>query len=215
MENDTEFSSNPATTSVGFVHPSISDFFKDRKQGKINAGVDAPAIGVHVEEAALSTTKTCLDLVVEDALLDRMDQAVSLRPYAEHLEDLDQTRIDETNKIEIGSTLVKILRDDEIISTWSRERDCLWFRPTTASRILPWVLESSVLAKIPDDTATWLKSSEISPIELFELAVRFSATRWLEPGGENWNIKAVSRDVAVYLQMKSTVAFPASSKHLH
>ncbi|SMR50761.1 unnamed protein product [Zymoseptoria tritici ST99CH_1E4] len=203
VENDTEFSSNPATTSVGFVHPSISDFFKDRKQGKINAGVDAPAIGVHVEEAALSTTKTCLDLVVEDALLDRMDQAVSLRPYAEHLEDLDQTRIDETNKIEIGSTLVKILRDDEIISTWSRERDCLWFRPTTASRILPWVLESSVLAKIPDDTATWLKSSEISPIELFELAVRFSATRWLEPGGENWNIKAVSRDVAVYLQMKN------------
>ncbi|SMQ49778.1 unnamed protein product [Zymoseptoria tritici ST99CH_3D7] len=50
---------------------------------------------------------------------------------------------------------------------------------------------------------TWLKSSEISPIELFELAVRFSATRWLEPGGENWNIKAVSRDVAVYLQMKN------------
>ncbi|SMY23467.1 unnamed protein product [Zymoseptoria tritici ST99CH_1A5] len=80
VENDTEFSSNPATTSVGFVHASISDFFKDRKQGNINAGVDAPAIGVHVEEAALSITKTCLDLVVEDALLDRMDQAVSLRP---------------------------------------------------------------------------------------------------------------------------------------
>jgi hypothetical protein len=57
VENDTEFSSNPKTTTVSFVHASISDFFRDPKQGKVSAGGEAPTVGVAVSEAALVSRK--------------------------------------------------------------------------------------------------------------------------------------------------------------
>ncbi|KXL42795.1 MAG: hypothetical protein FE78DRAFT_34124 [Acidomyces sp. 'richmondensis'] len=82
VENETIFDSNPSTTQVTFVHASISDFFRDPKQGKISAGACYPAIGVYLYEGQVKLAKVCMNLLVDASLLARMKDAVSLHTYA-------------------------------------------------------------------------------------------------------------------------------------
>lgn len=218
VDNETEFSSNPTTTSVSFVHASISDFFRDPKQGKVSAGEDAPAIGVAMPEAALSVTKICLDVLIDDSLLRRMEQAVSLRTYAtcwlEHLEDLDYEKIGPEDRTSIGMSIVSLLRDEKLIPRWSWCRDCIWFDAKVASTILPWLSDLALRTNLPDDTTSWLESIQVNPIVLFEPLMRFSAIRWLQPNGWEWNIDKVSKMIWIHLQIKGRVSSSSYFRHV-
>ena len=185
VENETDFKSNLSSTTLSFSHASISDFFRDPKQGKVIAsGGDHPPIGVDLTEARVNIAKTCIDLLVDEGLLTRMKDAVSLRPYAsnfwkEHLDDLTGNDISEQDRIDIGTRLSRMMQEQSILDSWIGDRNYLFFTADTAKSILEWITDDMVLARLSEDTVTWIRSVIPNSVVLFEHATKGIAENWL------------------------------------
>ena len=187
VENETDFDSNPSTTTVTFSHASISDFFRDPDQGKVTVGEDHPYIGVELKEARFRLAKTCIDLLVDESLLARRKGAVSLRPYAsknweKHLDDINPEVTDSKERANMGCTLASMMHDEQLIENWLGTRNYLFFRADAAKSILRWIQRDEVLKVLPEDRRSWVYSIQANPIELFEPAMKLTAKHWLLPG---------------------------------
>jgi len=207
VENATVFDSNSSTTQVAFSHASISDFFRDAKQGKVSAGAEYPAIGVNLFEAQVKIAKLCINLLVDDNLLTRMKDAVSLRTYAGqnwdlHLGDLDFTKVDSTDKVSLALQIGNMLTDQKLLSVWSGSKSMFWFKAEKADLLLRLLKDSDVQNKLPETTIALMQTAQANHIEIFDPAIKYSIARWLVPEGVQWNYMIVMKVVYAYLKRK-------------
>ena len=188
LDFPSQFDSNPKTTTVNFSHASISDFFRDSKQGKVKAaGEDCPEIGVNLADAQVNIVRLCTDIIVEETLRDRMKDAVSLAGYAgnnwaEHLQQASYQAANDEDKLKIGTNIARMMHDNEIYPTWAGFRNQLYFAESFAKPMLPWLKSAEVTGAFGADTIAWLETiGETNALDIFEPVLRFSAQRWLLP----------------------------------
>ena len=193
VENETNFDSNPSTTTLSFAHASISDFFRDPKQGTVTAtDEEYPAVGFNVQEAHLSIAKTCLDLVVDyRSLLNRMKEAVSLWSYAanywyEHLTEVHRGNLDDEVKMSIGISIGRMMEEDLLLPNWVGRRGYSFFTVEVAKSLLSWVTDDNILERLPQNSCALIRSVLTKPIELFEPAHKCISARWLVPAGNEY-----------------------------
>lgn len=184
VENETDFDSNPTTTTISFSHASISDFFRDPKQGKVKADGDHPYVGVDLKESRLKIAQTCVDLLVDDSLLTRMKDAISLQPYAannwkEHLDDVDLSDVSSQDRVRTGTSIARMLHEQPLLENWIGARNYLFYCPDAAKSLLNWITDDATLENLTEDTGSWIKSVLQSPIEVFEPAIKNTAERYL------------------------------------
>jgi tetratricopeptide (TPR) repeat protein len=199
LDFPSQFDSNPKTTTVSFSHASISDFFRDPKQGKVRAtGDDCPEVGVNLEEAQVQIVRVCTDIIVDKKLRDRMKEAVSLASYAgknwaEHLEQAEFKRATDEDKLAIGTNVARMMCDKELFPEWAGYRTYLYFTDDFAKPLLPWLRESILSGRLDSDISTQLRSiNEDNALDIFEPVLRFSAQRWLAPViGVEYSVKVV------------------------
>lgn len=192
IDNETNFDSNPSTTMLSFAHSSISDFFRDPKQGKVTAtDGEHPSVGFSLEEAHLTMAKTCLDILVDLSLLNRMKDAVSLHLYAanywkEHLTEVDRKGIDEEERLNIGISIARMMQETPLLRYWVWSRGRTFFTSEAAKSLLNWMSDDNVLERLPQDSSTWIKSVLANTVELFEPAMKYISERWLVPAGYDY-----------------------------
>lgn len=199
LDFPSQFDSNPKTTTVSFSHASISDFFRDPKQGKVRAtGDDCPEVGVNLAEAQIQIVRVCTDIIVDKDLRDRMKEAVSLANYAgnnwaEHLEQADYKCAMDEDKLVIGTNVARMMGDKELFPQWAGYRTYIYFTNEFAKPMLPWLKTSILSGKLDDEISTQLNSiSDDNALEIFEPVLRFSAQRWLAPTtGAEYAVKVV------------------------
>lgn len=199
LDFPSQFDSNPKTTTVSFSHASISDFFRDPKQGKVKAKDDeCPEVGVNLAEAQIQIVRICTDIIVDGELRDRMKEAVSLANYAgnnwaEHLQQAEFKRATDEDKHAIGINVARMICDEELFPQWAGYRNYLYFSDNFAKPMLPWIKESISSGKLEDGISTQLSCiSEENALDMFELALRFAAQRWLAPKvGAEYYVKVV------------------------
>ena len=125
LDFPSQFDSNPETTTVNFSHASISDFFRDPKQGKVRAtGDDCSEVGVNLPEAQIQIVRVCTDIMVDKDLRDRMKEAVSLTSYAgkiwaEHLQQANFERTVDEDKLVIGTNVARMMSDKKLFPEWA------------------------------------------------------------------------------------------------
>ena len=188
LDFPSQFDSNPKTTTVSFSHASISDFFRDPKQGKVRATVDdCPEVGVNLEEAQIQIVRVCTDIIVDKDLRDRMKEAVSLASYAgknwaEHLQQADFKRAMDEEKLAIGTNIARMMCDKEIFPEWAGYRTYLYFKESFAKPMLPWLGETILSGTLDGEATTQLGTiSEDNALDIFEPVLRFYAQCWLAP----------------------------------
>jgi hypothetical protein len=118
VENDTNFDSDPATTTVTFCHASIGDFFRNESETKAVAEEDCPAIGFDYHKSKVSVLKTYLTVLRSEPESDVFMRAEKLWVliYVYWQQALDQVDISMTStndKIFIGTALVGIFSDKQ------------------------------------------------------------------------------------------------------
>jgi hypothetical protein len=118
VENDTNFDSDPATTTVTFCHASIGDFFRNESETKAIAEEDCPAIGFDYHKSKVSVLKTNLTILRSEPNSDIFKRAEKLMPlvrthwqHALYLVDISITSTED--KIFIGTALVRIFSDKQ------------------------------------------------------------------------------------------------------
>ena len=210
VDNETDFESNLKTTTVSFSHASISDFLRDPKEGKITAsGEDHPAVGVDSAEAKFQIARTCLDLLIGKAESKiNLPGIFQLRAYAavqwaDHLGDLDITRLEQDQLALVGVDLARLLMEDPIIHIWCGAiGDNLWYSASRAIKLMAFLTSEEVRAGLSSESATWIKSVEHNPIELFEPAVKYHLERWIWLPPPEWNAAICARTIYIYLRRK-------------
>ena len=201
LDFPSQFDSNPKTTTISFSHASISDFFRDPKQGKVKAaGEDCPEIGVNLEEAQISIVRICTDIIVDDTLRDRMKDAVSLAGYAgsnwaEHLQQASYKAASTEDKLHIGVNVARMMHDNDIYPSWAGFRNYLYFAEGFAKPMLPWIKSQELAAALAPETAAWLDNIDKANIlDIFEPVLKFCAQRWLLPKiGAEYRVEVVPR----------------------
>ncbi|BCS12767.1 NACHT and TPR domain protein [Aspergillus luchuensis] len=189
FELETDFNSNPETTEVTFRHASVGDFFRDENENKLSAGPDYVAIGVDIVESRISTLKACLQLVCNS------NECPNLRNYAlgwwySHAKAVIPHihRIGETDRQEIGSLLLKTLRDESVLEAWIslRDADNFWSLETLIpfSKLLD---DKQFVDSLLVDIRDWVLSSIQEPARLLVPAAECIAKKWLQ--GYQWDAR--------------------------
>lgn len=204
VENETDFESNPNTTTVSFSHASISDFFRVVDQGKVQAhGGDFPHIGVSLKEAQVKVAKTCIGLFVDKALWEKAEQDVNLREYStqfwkEHLDDVDRASISTKDKIKIANIMARMVRDEEIMPDWNAEWTVHTYTTECARSMLSWITDDDVFHQFEEDAAAYFDSLRSNPIVLFEPVMMLLSRGWLLPNEAELNSSGCLQMVAGY-----------------
>ena len=199
LDFPSQFDSNPKTTTVSFSHASISDFFRDPKQGKVRAtGDDCPEVGVNLVEAQIQMVRVCTDIIVDGNLRDRMKEAVSLANYAgnnwaEHLEQADFKRATDEGKLAIGMNIARMMCDKSLFSQWTDYRGFNYYSDNFAKPMVPWLRESILSGELDSEISKQLSGiNEDNALDIFEPAIRFEAQLWLAPTVDtNYSVKVV------------------------
>lgn len=192
VENETDFSSNPSTTTVAFSHSSISDFFRDPKEGKVTAvGADCPPVGVHLGQARFSIACTCIDLIADSELPHRVQDTATLRLYAatywkQHLDEIDDS-LGPDGKVQVGLQIANMMRDEYSLEHWCKASTYLFYKEDVAEQLLAWINNPRVLEKLSEESSSWYHSVQKTPLELFDPAMRYVSNRWLNPEGSAWS----------------------------
>ncbi|KAK4548205.1 hypothetical protein LTR36_010074 [Oleoguttula mirabilis] len=209
VENETDFDSNPAKTTVTFSHASISDFFRDPKHGKVVCkGDDHPAVGVDLASARIQVTRTCLDLMVDISLYPRMIGSVSLLEYAsqnwkEHLEDLRIANLDLATRSFVATMVARMLQEDSLLQNMDVTRPYTFFTEDCARLLASYLTDADIIATLPAETASWVHSTAAAPLELFEPAMRYFAKKWLLPDySSGWNMIVCATQIWAYMQRR-------------
>jgi tetratricopeptide (TPR) repeat protein len=199
LDFPSQFDSNPRTTTVSFSHASISDFFRDPKQGKVRAaGDEFPEVGVNLAEAQIQIVRICTNIIVDKDLRDRMKDAVSLAGYAgqnwaEHLEQADIKHATDEDRLAIGTNIARMMCDKGLFPQWAGYRNYLYFTESFAKPLLTWLKESILSGELDGEISSQLSLiNEDNALDIFEPVLRFSAQRWLAPiTGLEYAVKVV------------------------
>lgn len=198
VENQTDFDSHLATTTVAFSHASISDFFRNPSQGKVKAsGEDHPLVGVNLDEAHLQLAKTCIDLVVDQTVEQRVKEAASLVRFAaanwiEHLQQVDLAKVDPDVRVHIALNVLKMLQDPVVILKYASPRNWRFYTKDHTSLLQKWLTDDAVKEELPAEASTWLDAiGDAASLDLFQPTMKQIAVRWLHPGHKDfWHVQA-------------------------
>jgi hypothetical protein len=118
VENETNFDSDPVTTTVTFCHASIGDFFRNETETKAIAEENCPAIGLEFDQSKVSVLKTYFTVLCSEPSSEIWRRAEKLLPLIRShwmgaLAAVDITKTSTEDKIFIGTSLVQILSDDQ------------------------------------------------------------------------------------------------------
>lgn len=187
VENDTDFDSNPLSTTVAFCHASLGDFFRDKNEGKARSGDEEPEIGVNIVEAKVGVLKTCLSLICDPELSNKIKDSPSMLLYSQlnwhtHLTEMAEVLndVDPADKRDVGNLLLKMLHDEAIVPTWSGQRNCEFFTSENLQPIRAVLEHAEVLDALSDVDRQWVESTKSNPAELFLPTARVFATKWLQ-----------------------------------
>ncbi|KAL9108787.1 MAG: hypothetical protein Q9227_006444 [Pyrenula ochraceoflavens] len=205
VENETNFNSNPDTTTISFTHDSLFHFFRDRTEGTVTApGDNHPAVGVDLAEAQREVAKACINMIVRPT-----KENDRLLPYAkdywnEHLADVQPNLFELSDKIAIGKALANMLQDSALMEVWCGAKSHAYFKPKDAEVLLLWLNDQDVLNASSWITFFWIQAMRWNPIELFEPTMRFHAKKWLTPVfNTTWNESNLMRTIFHYRKRKT------------
>ncbi|KAJ4352389.1 uncharacterized protein N0V89_007737 [Didymosphaeria variabile] len=119
---ESAYDSKYETTSVGFAHSSIMEYFL-KGEGKFAARKTCPKIGVVYAEAQLYILKTCLEVFLTPGQGDKKKLANTLKNYSRdhwygHLECSIWQNFDATDQIELLSMLYSFLNKPDALRGW-------------------------------------------------------------------------------------------------
>ncbi|KAK6437297.1 hypothetical protein LTR95_006512 [Oleoguttula sp. CCFEE 5521] len=207
LDYPTEFDSNPRTTTVSFSHASISDFFRNPKHGKV-AQAECPPIGVDFELAKIVMVKTSLALIVDETLVARMKDSVSLRPYGalqwlDYVKQADRNVATPEEQLEIGKNMADVLHDPKHHPTWTGLRGWNLWREDLSAATIPWLKHSEVINSTTAERADWIRALESEKsLEAFAPALKYMSERWLAPGTLWWSHTVVPKIIFVWRTRK-------------
>lgn len=194
VENETDFNSNPNTTTVEFCHSSISNFFRNPEQGKVKAiGAECPLLGVDLREARFAVAYTCVDLIANCGEPDEMQEDGVLRIYAasywkQHLDEIDAV-LEPVQKVDIGLRIARMMRDQSSLEYWCKESKNSFFSAKIAEQILLWICVPEVLEKLSNEARSWYLFIKDRPLELFDAAIKCVYDTWMDPEILNLDMK--------------------------
>ncbi|OQO02620.1 hypothetical protein B0A48_12148 [Cryoendolithus antarcticus] len=207
LDYPTEFDSNPRTTTVSFSHASISDFFRNPKHGKVSQP-ECPPVGVDFELAKIVMVKTSLALIVNETLVARMKDSVSLRPYGalqwlEYVRQADRKVATPEEQLEIGKNMADVLHDPKHHPTWTGLRGWNLWREDLAGPLIPWLKHAEVIDSTTTERAEWIRALEPEKsLEVFGPAMKYMSERWLAPGTLWWSHTVVPKIIYVWRTRK-------------
>ena len=191
VENETPLESKSSTTTVAFCHASIGDFFRDvTKRGgnrKISSGPKYPAIGVDIIEAKVGILKECLNLICNyDARAKKIPDCYVFYDYVSkswltHLKEAAEIleKVGAAHLQEIGTLLVKMLRDETIISNWAGEIIRTFFTIGNLNLLKKWLEYPELYEALALKDRQWIKEIQANEAEIFRPSARVYAIRWL------------------------------------
>jgi tetratricopeptide (TPR) repeat protein len=187
VENETYFESNPHTTTVAFCHASIGDFFREVNNGKVSAGPEEPAIGVNIVEAKVGVLKECLSFICNyHEMVKKIPDCRNLGDYVNcswytHLKEAAEIldKVSTTHRQEIGTLLVKMLREEAIMMTWARVRRCAFFTSDTLKALKIWLECPELLEVLGSEDRLWIERIQANQSEIFRPCAKFYASKWL------------------------------------
>ena len=173
--------SDPAATVVHLAHASIGDFFR-RDAGGITAGV-----GVDIKKARISTVQTCLSFWSDEKIWKKWESS-TLANYAAsywplHLNTIDLSTLSTIQKSEIGTHLIRTMRDEDLLQRWcakSSQTTEQWACSDTYSSLaVKWFEDEDVLSGSNDDDLKWIASLRSNVDVVGNMTIVF-ATQWLK-----------------------------------
>jgi len=180
----------------------FEEFFK-RKLGKRGAtiDVDPDPNRNHVKIILSCLTAICGEQ--KDEILPLIGYAFYWLPY--HLAKVDLALTEPGPKSDIGSLLIKLFVEEEIINRWwTRER--MWMRYSWlyaddhVKAVLNWFKDSAVVKGLPEDKREWVNglTSNSKPAEdLLKPTTVIMARRWLQ--SETWSVTDMLPWVIVFI----------------
>jgi hypothetical protein len=186
MMNATFFSA-PTTTTVGFAHDIVSEYF-EQGLGKFSADQTKAPLGVTSHEAHSTLLRTCLEVYVNAGDTSQVKSSKSLQNYAshrwfDHMEALSDEEDEHSNDkstpdhSELVCLLYHFLVDESIVREWCYDIPLDFFTPdkavSIATLIGAWTRGCS--GSFPDGLKSWLENCTARPAEVFRPVARANA----------------------------------------
>lgn len=191
VESETPLESKSYTTTVAFCHASIGDFFRDvtNRGGdrKISSGPEYPAIGVDIVKAKVGVLNECLNLICNhDARAEKVRDCYVFYDYVSkswftHLKEAAEIleKVDAAHRQEIGTLLIKMLRDETIVSKWAGEINRTFFNIDNMNLLLQWLQCPELYEVLALKDRQWMKEIQANKAEIFRPSARVYAFKWL------------------------------------
>ncbi|KAH0543160.1 hypothetical protein FGG08_002505 [Glutinoglossum americanum] len=213
-ENATDFHSNPSTTEVTLCHASIGDFFRDEAQGKVSVGDGHPMIGVNFNEAKISVLKTCLELLCDKKLMEKIKGSPSLLPYAaknwqHHLRAVDPSKASRADCREIAGLLANMFRSESFMEAWAGEIPPIFFCVDNIEMVRRWLDYKDIRDGLPPGDREWIQSTVDTPADTFLPLARYVAQRWLQD--QWWIAQICCRMVYFFINLQKGTPLSASA----
>lgn len=202
IENETNFNSNPDTTTISFTHDSIFQFFRDSTDGEVVvAGDNHPGVGVDLSEARREIAKACVVMLVDGTVLAQVKGSNRLLPYAtrhwnEHLADINPDAYEREDKVTIGKAIARMMQEESLMEKWTPVKGAAHFTSENAKDLFKWFEDQDVLSALDRGTHSWIAKIRLIPLDLFRPTMEFFAKEWLTPvDSACWHEGAVMRAI--------------------
>ncbi|KAF2794942.1 NACHT and TPR domain protein [Melanomma pulvis-pyrius CBS 109.77] len=204
VENDTNFDSDPATTEVTFCHASIGDFFRKESETKAIAGEDCPSIGLEYHDSKVSVLKTCLEVLCSKPSSDTWTRAAKLLPFIRSfwipiLDTVDVAKTSTNDKIFIGTAIVKVLSDAQILLNVVGDLKQEQFCQENVDLFEKWVTDSEIFKALPKENQDWVQSTSQNRAELVLPYAKYVAEQWLR--GLSTDAKVFAAIIYAYISL--------------
>jgi hypothetical protein len=164
VDNDTNFDSDPATTTVTFCHASIGDFFRNESETKAIAEEDCPAIGFEFHESEVSVLKTHLTVLCSEPYSEMWNRAGTLLAlirvnWMHALEMVEISKTGTEDKVLIGTALVDIFshgQDAELLTSVAGYFRWNQFDQGNVNLVESWVSHALIHPSSWTDYSSWL-----------------------------------------------------------
>jgi tetratricopeptide (TPR) repeat protein len=189
------FDSKYETTSIGFAHASIAEYFR-KGEGKFAARKTYPKIGVVYAEAHACLLKSCLEVFVAPGEGESKKAAATLKTYARdhwynHLQCSISQPFDTIDQMELLKTLFSFLNEPDVLRGWCEGTPWTFYNEEAAtvlcSCIESWYQYEST--EIDAGIRSWIKTSSRQKAEfIFLPAAKINGEQGLHRDGfgDDW-----------------------------
>ncbi|KAF2829113.1 hypothetical protein CC86DRAFT_403770 [Ophiobolus disseminans] len=184
--------STPTTTTVGFAHAAITEFFQS-PSGKFSKGPTSIPIGVIHHEADTTLWRTCLKVFVDPGSGGLLESSKLLQAYVKHnwITHVEASLMSQPNitidtrtpseHAEIVNLLYPFLSNNVIIRDWCHGIPWTFYNGNMIAAIVDSVTACSKQhpASILRQVQLWVSDCESNPTKVFLPLVRISVTECL------------------------------------